>query len=204
MHHLAELDVRDVDDQLVGHVLGQALDLHLAQVVLDHAAFLHAHGLAGLVHWHAHRDRLRAAHRQEVDMHELGVDVITLDLTRDGEVLLALDHDVDQHVGAGAGVEQVLQLAGLDRQRGGFDALAVEHGGHLPGGAQLAGDTLAGIGTSFGVELRFHGYTRSLWSGEARGEPADCTEIRPRPPSGPARVREPWQNRDTFRPCPAS
>ena len=117
MDHAAELDVRDVDLDLVGHVLGQALDLQLTQVVLDDAALLDADSLARLDHRHAHGDRLGAADRQEVDVHELGVDVIALDLTRDGEVLLALDHDVDQHVGAGTGVEQVLQLAGIDRQR---------------------------------------------------------------------------------------
>ena len=162
MHHVAELDVGDVDHDLVGHVLRQALDLHLAQVVLDHAAFLHADGLTGLVHRHAHGDRLRAAHRQEVDVHEPRVDVVALDLAGDRQVLLAVDHEVDEHVRAGAAVQQVAQLARVDRERRGVEALSVEHGGDLPGGAELAGDALAGVGTSFGVELGFHGEDGAL------------------------------------------
>src|SRR5687767_7268594 len=141
VHHLAELHVGDVDDDLVGHVLGQALDLYLAKVVLDHTALLHAGCLSGLVHRHVDGDRLGAAHREEVDMHELGVDVIALDLTRDREMLLAVDHEVDQHVRTGTAVQQVRQLTCLDRQWRGLETLTVEHGWDLPCGAELAGDT---------------------------------------------------------------
>ena len=48
MDHAAQLDVGDVDLDLVGHVLRQALDLQLAEVVLDDAAFLDADRLARL------------------------------------------------------------------------------------------------------------------------------------------------------------
>ena len=59
------------------------------------------------------------------------------------------------------------QLTRVDGERRGVEALAVEHGGSLPGRAELAGDTLAGVGASFGGELGFHGGTGAL---QRRGE----------------------------------
>ncbi len=154
--HAAEFDVGDVDLDLVGHVLREALDLQFTQVVLDDAAFLDPGGLADLDDRHVDGDRLGAADRQEVDVDEPRMDVVALDLTRDREVLGVVDHQVDQDVGTGTRVEQAVQLASVHGERRRLDPLAVEDCGHTAGRAELAGDPFAGVFTSLGGQLRFH------------------------------------------------
>ena len=101
------------------------------------------------------------------------MDVIALHVARDDQVLGPVDDQVDEDVGAGAGVQDVEQVPGVHRQRGRLHPVAVHDRGHAAGGPQLAGDALAGaflgsatsfcsaMSTSFsGGELVGHGTNR--------------------------------------------
>ena len=90
-------------------------------------------------------------------MDQLVVDVIALDLTRHGQVRLAVDDQVEQDVGAARGVQHVHHLARIDRKRRCLLIVSVEDGGHPARGAELAGHSLATVLASFGFQLRIHG-----------------------------------------------
>ena len=98
---------------------------------------------------------------EEVDVDETPVDVIALDVARDDQVLGAIHDQVDEDVGPGPGVEDVVQVPGVHRQRGRVHPVAVQHRGHAAGGPQLAGDALAGALPGLGDELDF-GHVRIL------------------------------------------
>jgi hypothetical protein len=75
--------------------------------------------------------------REEVDVDEATVDVIALDVARDDQVLGAIHDQVDEDVGPGPGVEDVVQVPGVHRQRGRIHPVAVQHRGHATGGPSL-------------------------------------------------------------------
>ena len=130
-------------------------------MVLDDAAGLDADGLAD----DADRDRqvqlLVATDGEEVDVDEPTVDVIALDVARDDQVLGPVDDQVDEDVGPGARMEDVVQVPGVHRERGRVHPVPVQHRGHATGGPQLAGDALAGPFAGLGDELDF-GHVRIL------------------------------------------
>ena len=161
--------------ELVRHVLREALDRDLAEVVLDHAALLDAGGLARLDHGHVHGDRLGSAHGEEVDVDQRVVDVVALDLARQHQVLGAVDHEVDEGVGTGGAVEDVEHLPRVDGEGHGLDALAVEHARDAAVGSEPPGDALAGLVALLCLQFRFHG-EQIL---EVRGSAGDCTETAP-------------------------
>ena len=130
-------------------------------MVLDDAAGLHADGLADDADGDRQLQLLVAPDREEVDVDEAPVDVIALDVARDDQVIGAVDDQVDEDVGPGPRVEDVVQVPRVHRQRGRVHPVAVQHRGHAAGGPQLAGDALAGALPGFGDELDF-GHVRVL------------------------------------------
>src|SRR6266566_1459083 len=125
--------------------------------MLDHAAGLHASGLAQLVHLDAHRDRLVAVDGQEVDVDEPAVDVVALDLAGDGHVSRAVDQQVDEEVRARVRVQQVQQLSRVHGEGHRLGPVSVEDRGDSAGRAKLARHALAGAVAPFRRELRLHG-----------------------------------------------
>jgi hypothetical protein len=141
---------------VLGHVLREALHEDLAQVVVDDAALLHAGRLADVDDLHVHLDRLRAAHDQEVHVHDRALDVVPLDLARQHQVLVLVDLQVDQHVGARARMQDLEHVVRVHRQRLRLLAVPVQDRGHAAGGAQLSRDALAVVLTALGGQLGLH------------------------------------------------
>jgi hypothetical protein len=125
--------------------------------MLDDAAFFHAGGLAELDDRDLDRDRLGARHREEVDVDQRVVDVVTLDLARHGQVRLAVDHEVEQDVRTSRRVQHVHHLPGVDRKRRRYLVMSIEDGGNTAGGPELARHALAAVISPFGFEFRVHG-----------------------------------------------
>src|SRR4029077_1970666 len=140
--HVADVEVRDIDLDVLGNVLRQRLDVEVAQMVLDHAALLDADRVADLDHRNIHRDLLGAGHGQEVDVDQRVVDVIALDLTGHGQVRLAVHDQVEQHVGTAGGMQHVEHLARVDGQGNCLLIVPVEHRWHAAGGTELPRHTL--------------------------------------------------------------
>ena len=105
--------------------------------MLHDPAFLHAVRLTDEVHRDVDVDLLVPADDQEVDVEELTPDVITLDLARHREVLVLADVQIDEDVRARVGVEDVIQVAVIDRDLDRVHAVAVQDGRDLALRAQL-------------------------------------------------------------------
>ena len=113
MELVAQRQVRDVDDDLGRDVARERLDRDREEQLLEDAAFLGARGLALDGERDLGRDRDVAADAHEVHVHELVAGRVALDLTGQGErVLLAVELQRDQRVGAGLAVERVVELTG--------------------------------------------------------------------------------------------
>jgi len=101
--------------------------------------------------------RRGAADLEEIDMHIAPVEVVPLDLTRDREVLLAVDLEVDDRGRTVRRVEEVEEVLARHRDRDGLEAVAVQHAGHEPFRAEPTGGTLAAPVARGGLQDGFHG-----------------------------------------------
>ena len=87
---------------------------------------------------------------------------MALEVARHREVLGAVDVEVDERVEPGLSRERGAQLATVDRQRNGIDAVAVEHGGDLAQRAQAPRRAAAERAARIGEEGDFFHERRSL------------------------------------------
>src|SRR5206468_11844182 len=130
-------------------------------MMLDHSPSLHAGRLADDADGHRNRHLLVAADGEEIDVEVPAPDVIALDLTGKREVLRAVDLEVDQHVGAGASVEEVEEILGVHRHGERPHAVPVQHGRHAAGRPKLARGSLAASFPLLRLELQLHGFPSS-------------------------------------------
>jgi hypothetical protein len=106
-------------------------------------------------------DLLALAHLDEVDVLDEALDRVGLDLLGERQVLVALDVEVEQRVGAAVLDRQHRLVAGqghVDR----VVAVAVDDGGHLVGAADAAGRALAELGAGLGLDLGLVGHAVDL------------------------------------------
>ena len=98
-------------------------------------------------------DRDVAADPHEVDVHEIATRRVSLDLAGEGELLVAVDLEADQGVGAALSCEEVRELPSRDRDRDGLGVEAVHDGRNLAGAAESPGGAGAALRARFGGEL---------------------------------------------------
>ena len=67
-------------DSLSGMTAGRALDFHLVDQLLDHAALFHAGGLAAKLHRHADLDHLVLGDAREIDVEHVRPPGVPLEL----------------------------------------------------------------------------------------------------------------------------
>ena len=103
-----------------------------------------------------HRDLLGSGHGQEVHVDQRVVDVVALDLAGHGQVRLAVDDQVEQHVGTTGGMQHVEHLARVDREGNRLLIVPVEHRGHAARRAELPRHTFAVVVATFRFQLGFH------------------------------------------------
>ena len=108
------------------------------------------------------------------------MDVIALDVARDDQVLGPVDDEVDQDVGAGAGMQDVEQVLGVHGQRGRVHPVPVQHPRHAASGPQLAGDALAGafLGSATSLTSAMFGSFEGV--GVSAGHGTNAAAMRPR------------------------
>src|SRR5581483_819171 len=105
--------------------------------LVDHAVLtVDLQGLAHEGDGDVGADDLVAADDDEVDVHDRVAHRVALELAGHGEVLGAVELELEKGVEARVGGEGVAQGPPLDRQRRGARAVPVEDPGDLPGGAQ--------------------------------------------------------------------
>ena len=92
------------------------------------------------------------ADAHEVDVHEIAARRVPLDLAGEGELLVAVDLEADQGVGAALTGEEVRQLPGGDGDRDRVGVEAVHDGGNLAGAAEPPGGAGAALRARFGGE----------------------------------------------------
>ncbi len=122
----------------------------------------HAGRVAGQVHRHRDGDPLAAADHQEVDVDVGAADRVALDFAGQGQVALPAEPQGDQCVGPAA-AQGLAELALVDRQVLGVDAVAVEDRRHAAVRAGSAGGSLPGVRALVCRELVLgHGERASL------------------------------------------
>ncbi len=151
----------DVGVEPLGDVAGQAGQTNGPDVMLDDAALFHAGRFADDVDGDVDLDLDVSGDLQEVDVEDRAADRVALQLTREGEVGIALDLEVDEDVAAGVGLERAHQRHAIDRDRDRVQPPPVQDRGHLPDGPQLPGNAFSGPLTSFRLDGYFHGRSTS-------------------------------------------
>ena len=115
-----------------GMLPGSASTVRVKISLLEHPAFLRARRLALEGERDLGRDRDVTADADEVDVDELVAGRVALDLAGEREcVLLALELQRDQRVGAGLAVERVVEVVGGDVHRERLGVQPVDDGGQL-------------------------------------------------------------------------
>src|SRR5919106_853421 len=137
---VTDVERRDVDVDVVGHVHRQRLDVELALHERDHASALCALGLSHEVDDDRSLDRLVEPHLAEVDVRDRPADRILLVVGENRRVhrLLAFEDDVENGVESRRATHRSAQrpLGDCDRAR---LTVAVEHAGDDPLRAKAAG-----------------------------------------------------------------
>ncbi len=150
MHHVVDIERRDVHLDRFGNLERQAFDLDLALERLQDAAIDDAGRAADETQLHRNAQRLRQIHFVEIDMQNVAVHRRPLQLL-DDDVFAGqfrrFRADADEPL-MGGGVNPLAQIQGRDRYRNGFAMIAVDDSGHAPLPAQPI-DHALGRGRSF-------------------------------------------------------
>jgi hypothetical protein len=160
--------------QALGDVVRQRLDVDLARDVLEHAALLGPRRVlaAEEVQRHDRVDGHVEIHAQEVDVHRVPADGVTLGVLQHRGGGVPAELQLDHRAARG---QRVAQLALVDGEGERVVAAAVEDAGHLAFTAQAAGGTRVG-------DLAFgDGELRGL---TGHGRRRMVAPRRPRAPSG--------------------
>src|SRR5439155_27375302 len=140
-----------------GDVLGQAFEMEVPQVVLDHASFTDASRGAHELDRHLHLDLLVPGDAEEVDVQYPPPDVVPLDLSRHGQDGLLVHLEIDQDVCSGVRVQQVEELAAIHRDVERLGVVPIDDGGHSPARSDLVRRLLADGVAKVGFHRAFHG-----------------------------------------------
>ncbi len=152
---VADLHPFEIAVDVVGDVVGRAIDLDLVPDDVDHAAELQARRIFLAVKANGDGDTHARAGLEphEIDMDRPVGDGIELDGARQDAHLLAADVQVDQRLEHGAGVIQLAENALVDLHGLGLALPAIDDAGNLALAAHLIGRAFAQLGARFGGEV---------------------------------------------------
>src|SRR5262249_41179817 len=149
---LADQDLGHVDRKVLRDVVREALDLHRAVDDFEVAALLlHAFGLAGKVHGNLDANALGQIDALQVGVEKRVLNGIVLVIDHhDRGGFPTLDGEVKNGVVAGAAVDNLQDVAGIDGNGDGVPVSAVDDSRDLSGAAGAAGFVLTARGTHLG------------------------------------------------------
>jgi len=101
---------------------------------------------------HVDGDLLTGDELLEIHVHDLLLERVPLDLADQRLGGSAAERELDDGAGSDDVLQQLVEVAGDEREAGGFTGVAVDDAGNAAGRAQLAGDALAGLGARLGGE----------------------------------------------------
>ena len=158
---LVDFEMADVNDDLLGQILGQRAHLQLEHdVSKDAAVVLDAGGFAGGFHGHHDGDFFSFGNLVQIHMQHGLRQRMMLDFLEQREALgpgVALDGEIDEQVFRDGMVDEIFKFLGADFQALRFGVAAVDHGRNAPLGAEFFGPGSASERTGSGVQwYRFH------------------------------------------------
>src|SRR3984885_155469 len=133
----------DIQVNMAGDIAGQALDLNLAQYLVENAA-LHFDANRNSLQQYGHLHPHRFVHSDtfEVDVHQLALDGLVLPIDDHGLGLCGTDLQVKNRVVAGIRMQNAGNLLGVDFHRDRGLLGAIENAWNHPGDAHPAGRIL--------------------------------------------------------------
>ena len=155
MHRAVKVQTGDIHLDRLGNIVGRAVKLDRVQHEVDRAALLHARRRFAV----DDVDRDRGAHArtraqaQEIDMHGTVGDDVELIVARQHPLLAAFNFEIEDRGQEVAGVDVLVELFEIDRNRFRFFAAAINDAGYAGLATNGAGGPLACPATRHGREL---------------------------------------------------
>ena len=155
MHRIVEVEAGEVDRDRLGDRVRRREQLERVQHEIDRAALLDAgRGFAiDDVDRHADAHARARAQAQEVDVHRLVGDDVELIVARQNALLAAADVELEDRGQEVAGVDELVELLEIDRDRLRLLAAAINYAGYAAFATNGAGGPLACPATRHGREL---------------------------------------------------